>query len=103
MFINGCSIAQARQDAKRLSKSENIHLHQALDIIARKYGYYLSWPEAMESLRLTSSQGIYTTKEYLSAPIGAIQTLKDKAVSNVNSRLCLKDSIVEQAQTVRTS
>lgn len=36
-FSSGVSVAQAKKDAKRLSKSNDIPLHKALDIVANKH------------------------------------------------------------------
>jgi hypothetical protein len=44
--ISDKAVTQAKKDAKRLSKSQNIPHHEALDVIARKLGF-TSWPQAM--------------------------------------------------------
>lgn len=50
VFPSGRSLTNCRNDAKRLSRSKNIPLHQALDEIAKINGMDVPWAKAMSML-----------------------------------------------------
>jgi len=53
-FPSGATVEQAKKDAKRLKKSENISNTKALNAIARQHGIDLDWDKAIEKLKLES-------------------------------------------------
>ncbi|MFZ3088870.1 MAG: hypothetical protein WA123_12490, partial [Methylotenera sp.] len=50
VFPSGRSLRNCRSDAKRLSRSKNIPLHQALDEIAKNNGMDVPWAKAVSIL-----------------------------------------------------
>ena len=55
-FQSGVSVPQARKDAKKLAKKENIPLHKALDVVALKNSG-LSWNKAIKDINTIPIDG----------------------------------------------
>lgn len=69
-FPSGRSVKRLKQDAKALSKAENIPLHAALDIVAQQNGMSSGWVNALRQLEPQRTRPVVTSRSPLAAELG---------------------------------
>ncbi|MET0116417.1 MAG: hypothetical protein ABW090_03230 [Sedimenticola sp.] len=69
-FPSGRSVKRLKQDAKALSRAENIPLHAALDLVANKNGFKIGWANAIRQLQSKQNESLLIQKSPLAIELG---------------------------------
>ncbi|MCP5316223.1 MAG: hypothetical protein H6955_21890 [Chromatiaceae bacterium] len=69
-FPSGRSVKRLKQDARALSKAENIPLHAALDVVAQQNGMSSGWANALRQLKPQRARPMLTSRSPLAAELG---------------------------------